>query len=139
MVDMPDVSSQYAPVMIAQASRATQDKSTTDRTIGICHLIENPPVPPETAVNGLRPLGPLSGDSLYVPTPDYHGPDRATLLVEIGGRIVRAIYFFNVMQSVPGGTEGYDPYDDKKYCPKGAMWKISLNPSGQNGRLISFH
>src|SRR6267378_1672184 len=138
MVDMPDVSSQYALVMIAQASRATQDKSTTDRTIGICHLIENPPVPPETAVNVISPLGsisdyfqnserlalglrgkvsvlegpkhgqlrgPLSGDSLYVPTPDYHGPDRATLLVEIGGRIVRAIYFFNVMQSVPGGTE----------------------------------
>jgi hypothetical protein len=165
MIDMPDVPPQYAPVVIAQASQAKQGSATTGRTIGVCHLIENPPIPLKNAVNSLSPalslwtylekrerlrLEPLTtdiynaakisisqgpghgkledeggGDFRYAPTPDYHGQDRATLLVEIGGFKVKVIYFFNVLRGVPGGTDEGVPQEDKKYCPKGEMWKIS--------------
>ncbi|SRR6266487_272193 len=160
MIDIPDVSPQYTPVVIAQASQTEKGESNAGRTIGVCHLVENPPIPPGTAVNVISPLGSVSvylqkeehrtldwksskvsvlqgpghgelrvtpsGKYRYSPAPDYYGQDRASLLVEIGGRTVKVIYFFNVLRTV-GGTEGYDPYDDKKYCPKGEMWKISLN------------
>ncbi len=172
MVDVPDLPPQYAQVMIVQAGAAKQGAAKTDRTIGVCHLIENPPIPPGTAVNAMSPLGSVSdyfwkverlgvglngkvnildgpkhgelgvtpsGNYRYFPASDYYGPDRATMLVEIGGRKVKAIYFFNVMQRVPGGTEGYDPYEDKKLCPQGRrMWKISLYTDDPNGGLISF-
>src|SRR5712691_3535182 len=154
VMDMPDLPPQYAQEVVAQASQTKKSDSKTDRTIGICHLIENPPMPPGTAVNAMSPLGSVSdyfrkverlgvglngkvnildgpkhgelrvtpsGNYRYFPASDYYGPDRATLLVEIGGRKVKAVYFFNVMQSVPGGTEGYDPYEDKKFCPKGEI------------------
>ncbi|HYS56876.1 MAG TPA: hypothetical protein VEM34_01925 [Burkholderiales bacterium] len=170
MIDMPDVSPQYAPVVIAQASQTKKGESNAGRTIGICHLIENPPMPPETAVNAMSPVRAVSiyfsrveheqvgltgevsvlegpkrgeleaergGNYRYRPTRDYYGQDRATLLVEIAGRTVQVIYFFNVLQRV-GGTDGYDPYDDKKYCPKGKRWKISLNPDEPKSGLISF-
>ena len=161
VMDMPDMPPQYAPVVIAQASQAKQAGATTDRTIGVCHLIQNPPRPLGTAVNVIAPLGSASvylekqehrtldwksskvsvlqgpehgelkvtpsGKYRYFSAPDYYGSDRATLLVEIGDRTVKVIYFFNVLLTVPGGTDGYDPYEDKKYCPKGEMWKISLN------------
>jgi len=42
-----------------------------------------------------------------------------------------------VMQRV-SGNEGFDPYEDKKLCPNGMFWKISLNPRDPNGGLISF-
>src|SRR6266705_2510582 len=136
MIDMPDVSPQYARVVvIAQASQAQEGDAKTDRTIGVCHLIENPPIPPGSAVNAISPAlsvwdylkkqeyltpeqltaetfktaktsvlqGPghgdlrttLSGNYRYFPASDYFGPDRATLLVEIGDRKVKLIYFFN--------------------------------------------
>lgn len=38
----------------------------------------------------------------YLPSSiDYRGPDQATVLVEIGDRKVKVLYFFNVMQSTP--------------------------------------
>jgi hypothetical protein len=170
VMDVPDMPPQYTPVVIAQASQATEANATTGRTIGVCHLIENPPIPPETAVNSMSPAlsvwgylkkqerptpgwlttdvyraakvsilqGPSHGelkneekrDYRYVPTLNYYGQDRATLLVEMGDLKVKVMYFFNVMQSVPGGTEGYDSRQDKKNCPKGRMWKISLSTDG---------
>ncbi|SRR6266705_2322711 len=172
MVDMPDAPPQYAQVMIVQAGAAKQGAAKIDRTIGVCHLIENPPIPPGTAVNAMSPVravniyfdrvehkavglagkasileGPRhgelrvtpSGNYRYFPVPDYYGPDRANLLVEIGGLTVKVMYFFKVMQSVPGGTEGYDPYEDKKLCPEGSrVWKMSLNADDPNGGSISF-
>lgn len=63
----------------------------------------------------------------YVPDADYFGPDQATFQVDIAGERVKLVYFFNVMNRVPGGTEGYDPYRDKKLCPKGAYWRIGKN------------
>ncbi len=171
MVDMPDLPPLYAQVMVVQADAPKQGAAKTDHTIGVCHLIQNPPTPPGTAVNVISPLGSVSvylqsrerraldwksskvsvlqgpehgelrvtssGKYRYFPAADYYGLDRATLLVEIGGLTVNAVYFFNVLHTV-GGTEGYDPYDDKKYCPKGEMWKISLNRDAPNGGLISY-
>lgn len=176
MVDMPDVSPQYASVVvIAQASQAQKGDAKTDRTIGVCQLIENPPIPPETAVNTLDPTlsawtylkrqerptpgwpttdaynaarvsivrGPAhgavkdegSGGYRYAPTSNYYGQDSATLLVEIGELKVKLIYFFKVLHGVGGGDQ--DPYKDKENCPKGEMWRISLNPEDSIGGLIS--
>jgi hypothetical protein len=69
----------------------------------------------------------------YEPSSDYRGSDFATVLVEMGAYKVKVQYFFNVLGAVPGGTEGYDPHEDKKYCPQGErVWKISLNPDDPN-------
>jgi len=161
MIDLPpDVPPQYAPVIIAQATQTQQGDTKTDRTIGVCQLIENPPIPPTTAVNSFTPLGSASvflekqehrkldwsswkvtvlqgpehgtlemgtRGGRYHPAPDYRGPDRATFLVQIGNLKVKVLYFFKVQFGGFGGTEGYDPYLDKKNCPQGRLWKISLN------------
>ena len=65
-------------------------------------------------------------------------PDRATVLVEIGGYKVKVLYFFKVMQSVAPGSQEYDPYQDKKNCPQGEKWRMSLNPDDLNADLITF-
>ena len=178
VMDMPpDVPPQYAPVVIAQASQA-KDPAKIDRTIGVCHLIQNPPIPSGTAVNSLSPIGSVwsylkhqerlspeqltdemfntakatmlqgakhgtleylgEGYFVYRPTSGYIGPDRATLLVEIGGLKVKVMYFFKLEPGAGGGTEGYDPYRDKKNCPQGEMWKISLNPDDPNAPIYTF-
>jgi hypothetical protein len=162
VMDVPDVTPLHSPMVIAQAS---QKSAKIDRTIGICHLLQNPPIPPDTAVNVISPArsvnlyfdrkerrwvglsgkvtvleGPKHGkleaisDGAYsfVPVPDYYGADRATLLVEIGGLKVKAIYFFNV-KDVVGGNDAYDPY--MQHCPKGRYWKISLKPGEITGGL----
>lgn len=41
VMDMPDVPPQYAPVLIAQASQPQRGSAVFDRTISVCHLIEN--------------------------------------------------------------------------------------------------
>ncbi len=163
---VPDLPPQYAPVLIAQASPAQKGSTSSDATIGICQLIENPPDPPGSAVNGLSPLAEVggylkrqkrftrqqltaevynaakvsiperprhgrlenvgAGEYYYYPTPGYFGADQATLGVEMAGLKINVVYFFNVLPRVGGGgTEGYDPHDDKKFCPqgKGRVWK----------------
>src|SRR2546422_8096269 len=175
MIDMPDVPPQYAPVMFAQASQARSGDAKTDRTSGICHLIENDPESRLSAKNSLSPVVTVWGyfqrqehqrldhknakvsllqapehgtledlgtfvkrrgalvdtgmrNYSYVPaSSDYFGPDRAMVLVEIGGYKVKVQYFFKVMQSVPGGSDQGSPQDDKENCPKGEMWRISVN------------
>jgi hypothetical protein len=54
----PDVPAMYAPVVIAQAQKsqpATAGSTAAVRTIGVCQLIENPPIPPMTAANVAAP------------------------------------------------------------------------------------
>lgn len=59
VMDMPHVPQQYTPVVVAQATqRQTSDKS--DRTIGVCQLIENQPESLRSAINGLSPLQSVS-------------------------------------------------------------------------------
>lgn len=161
MFDMPQDVPQYSPIVLVEASQAQQSVSTSSGTIGVCHLIQNPPVPPLTAVNVLAPVEELWNSSTeqerpvgtkdaamktakvslvqkpkhgelkveeniyyrYHPAPDYYGLDSATLLVEMGGKKVNVIYSFKIGSSSWGGTEGYDPYEDNKNCPKGRVWK----------------
>jgi len=160
-----------APMIVAQASQAQISNAETERIIGVCQLIQNPPIPPLTAVNAMSPVRSVSiyyrrfehrelgldgkvgvlkgpehgelkeewgGNYRYNPAPSYYGPDGATLLVEIGGRKVKVVYFFKVQPGPPGGTEGYDPYRDKQNCPNGEMWKISLSPDDPNAGLFTF-
>ena len=75
--------------------------------------------------HGTLDMGATSGG--YVPNPGYLGRDSASFLVEIGGYKVKVVYSFKILDYVPQGSEGYDPYEDKKYCPKGEHWKISFN------------
>lgn len=176
VMDMPDIPPQYAPVVTAQASQGQHGNATADRTIGVCHLIENRPESRLSAVNSMEPIaaawsyfkrqehhvisdaefkaaklsllqapthGTLeidsTGGAAYFPTThDYFGPDRATVLVEIGGYKVKVLYFFKVMQSVAPGSQEYDPYQDKKNCPQGEKWRMSLNPDDLNADLITF-
>ncbi len=147
MVDMPAVPPQYAQVMIVQASQAQRSADKLDRTIGVCSLVENPirmeEIPDPGLVTVLRnprhgtlkPLGsdPKDRSYVYLPKPDYFGPDRATFLVEIGGKKIRMEYFFRV---VAGVADSF--YENKEFCPNGERWKISLNPDDLNGGLISF-
>ena len=179
MVDVPDVSPLYAPVVIAQVSQAQEDDVKADRTVGVCNPIGKWPDTPLTQDNDLDPIrmvgeyfeqygtppkvtgvspwkvsvsqgprhgrlevhGPQHGGPepgplptyVYHPTPNYFGPDRATLLVEIGGYKVKVMYFLTVLRTV-----SVLPSEDRKNCPKGALWKISLNPNGPNHGLITF-
>jgi hypothetical protein len=75
-----------------------------------------------------------SGDYRYTPEADYIGIDHVTLLVEIGGLKVKAVYNFKVIDGgAIGGTEG----QDKKNCPKGMYWKISLKPKNTEAVIWS--
>lgn len=61
----------------------------------------------------------------YLPVADYLGNDSATFMVEIGDLNVKAVYYFKV---IDGGAIGGTEDQDKKNCPKGMYWKISLKP-----------
>jgi hypothetical protein len=54
-MDMPDVPPQYTPIIVAQATQAQQQG--VERTIGICHPIENRLESKLSAVNSVSPLG----------------------------------------------------------------------------------
>jgi hypothetical protein len=54
-MDMPDVPPQYTPIIVAQASQAQQQG--VERTIGICHPIENRLESKLSAVNSVSPVG----------------------------------------------------------------------------------
>lgn len=169
----PDVPPLYAPIVVAEAAQA-KDPARTDRSLGVCHLIDNRPEQRLSAINSLGPVGeawayfkkregnikleeadyyaakmtllqaPEYGElrlhestqsgRYYPSNSNYVGPDRATVLVEIGKYKVKVLYFFNILPSVGGGTDGYNPHDDKQYCPqgKGRVWRISLNPDDPN-------
>jgi hypothetical protein len=54
-MDMPDIPPQYTPIIVAQASQAQQQG--VERTIGICHPIENRLESKLSAVNSVSPVG----------------------------------------------------------------------------------
>jgi len=53
-IEFRDVPPQYTPVIVAQASQAKQ--ANYDRTIGVCHPIENQEESRLSAVNGISPI-----------------------------------------------------------------------------------
>lgn len=160
-------------VDIAAAGVGMQDLPLmATRTIGICQLIENPPIPALTAANVAAPAmaawsyltsvekiklsedmsetakttllegakhGELKeewgGNYRYHPTPGYFGTDRATVLVEMGNYKVKVIIHIKVL---PRSEIGGRMYGDKNNCPKGELWKISLNPDAPSAPTYSF-
>lgn len=70
---------------------------------------------------------PTQSAGYFSNVPNFEGTDQATVLVEIGGYKVTVKYFIKVMLGVGGGSEQGTPYDDKKNCPNGRVWKISHN------------
>ena len=54
-LDMPNVPPQLTPIIVAQASQTKQQN--TDRTIGVCHPIENKLESRLSAVNSVSPVG----------------------------------------------------------------------------------
>lgn len=156
-LDMPPVDSvQHVPMIVAEATVQQPVHAKVDHVIGVCQLIENPPIPEYTAVNTVNVLGDVSvyllrfeNKNLWLsgtvnilqnpkhgslemgergadfhPVPDYYGSDSTTFLVNANGLVIKVKYDIKILQNVPGGTEGFDPYEDKKYCPNGAYWTI---------------
>jgi hypothetical protein len=80
--------------------------------------------------------GPVNGGYLYTANDGYHGADGATFEVKIGGHDVEVVYYFNVMAQVPGGTDGYVPYDDKSLCPHGEAWRLTYSSSTNYDRRL---
>jgi hypothetical protein len=80
MIDLPpDMAVQHTPVVIAQASQA-KDSFKTDRTIGVCHLI-NPS--PEAQLGAVNHFSPLRSVEYYLNTVEQKYPElkgKVTLL-----------------------------------------------------------
>ncbi|MBC3936228.1 cadherin-like domain-containing protein [Undibacterium sp. CY7W] len=76
------------------------------------------------------PVDPNDGTYLYLPENGYLGKDRATILVELGGKKVKIIYFFEAVDGPAG-----EPETIEARCPyKVSDWKISSNlPEGTSG------
>jgi hypothetical protein len=159
IMDVPSIPIQETPVMVADAATTQNSAQKYDRVIGVCHLSDGSTsdgamepsmemhdyyrVKERLTIDGVvnsivilqmpkhgKLEGPVDGNFSYIPVKDYLGNDRASLLVEVGGKKVRMEYFFRVMEHVPD-QEGFDPYSN--YCPnKTRVWKISsvLDSSG---------
>lgn len=70
-------------------------------------------------------VGGTKGVYSYKPNPDFHGQEKISALVELGGYQVKVVYFIMVVNE--DQRVGDDEVSIKKYCgPKGDMWKISL-------------
>jgi hypothetical protein len=82
----------------------------------------------------LKPNAEAPGGYLYLPKADYFGADRATFLVEAGGRKIKMEYFFRVMESVPELG-----HEDKRLCPRGLVWKISFSLDHPISRGLASH
>jgi hypothetical protein len=162
-MDVPDLPPQYAPVMIAQASQARQSTEKTDRTIGVCGLVQNPMAEP--VINQVAPIaaavayfGDFEGRQLPpadAVTTMLRIPQHGTLKPNAdapGG------YLYNAKQGYFGPDratflveisgkkirvefffkvlEGVadNDYLDKQFCPRGRLWKISLSPDNSSAR-----
>ncbi|MDD5058335.1 MAG: matrixin family metalloprotease [Sideroxydans sp.] len=72
------------------------------------------------------PINPAYEPYAYLPEQGYLGNDSATFLVDFGGKIVKVVYYFKVVDH-PVGNDG-----DMEICKSGPYWKISstLAPNG---------
>ena len=163
VMDMPDVPPQFAPVVIAQASQAQKGDATADRTIGVCQLLENPPNPPDTAVNSVGVLGAVRNYFYIVERREIEGSGKVTVLQNpehgtlemgsVGGRYHPALDYYGPDRAtflVEIGSrkvkviyffQVLDGVTDERYerlCPK-EYWKISLNPADPTAQLLTFN
>ncbi|WP_301102657.1 matrixin family metalloprotease, partial [Propionivibrio sp.] len=84
--------------------------------------------------------GPVNGIFAYYPEKGFIGNDRATLLVEVGGKKVKMEYFFRVMKDISFIDDEEEPSaHERGYCPvKARVWKISSTPDANgNNTLIA--
>ncbi len=83
-MDMPDLSPQYAQVMIVQSGEARKGTAKPDRTLGVCQVIENRRLrsgkPKISAVNSVSPIDWVE---IYFRTQEHRqieGPSTVTVL-----------------------------------------------------------
>ena len=81
----PDVPTQYATVVIAQATQVQKSKAKTDRTVGICQALSNPAMPgiPGATVSAYNTLTPPLAVKNYfriVENRTVKGPSTVTVL-----------------------------------------------------------
>jgi hypothetical protein len=74
------------------------------------------------------------GDFNYVPNQGYVGNDNVVFLVNIDGRIVKTVYYINVVDAELNSRSFDSLY--KKYCPVETDWLISASTTDANS-LVS--
>ena len=161
MVDMPNLQPQYAQVMIVQAAK--QGAAKADRTLGVCQVIENPPVVPGSAVNSIDPIGWVKIYFSADEKRNIEGPGRVSVLRNPTHGTLTADDQGNYLYLPVSGYLGKDSatllvemgglkirvvysfhvvkminQDTEKLCPPSGVRKISLNLDDSNGDLISF-
>ncbi len=81
VMDMPDVPPQYGQVMIAQVGAEKQGTVKANRTLGVCKLVENPPmIPGGTAINSLSPILEVKNYFRSKEKRNIEGPSITTVL-----------------------------------------------------------
>src|SRR6266568_2525968 len=164
MVDMPDLQPQYAQVMIVQAGATKQGAAKTDRTLGVCQVIENPPmIPGGSAVNSINPIGWVKIYFSADEKRNVEGPGRVSVLRNPAHGTLAADDQGHYLYLPASGHLGKDSatllvemgglkvrvvysfqvvkminQDTEKLCPPSGVRKISLNLDDSNGDLISF-
>ncbi len=168
VMDLPDLPPpQYAQVMIVQAGAAKKGNAKTDRTLGVCQVIENPAHPPTpgevSAVNSINPIGWIENYFSADERREVEGPGRVTILQNAAHGTVETdkrgnyLYFpapdyFGkdgaVMLVEMAGMKIRIVYtfhvvkgfvdSYPELCRPSGVRKISLNPDEPNGGLISF-
>jgi hypothetical protein len=77
------------------------------------------------------PLDPTDPLYVYLPEQGYLGNDGVTMLVNIGGKTVKEVYYFKVVDH-PVNNDG-----DLEICKKGPFWKISSTLDANGNSTIT--
>jgi hypothetical protein len=84
MVDTPDLTPQYAQVMIVQAGAAKQGAPKTNRTLGVCQVFEIRRLPSGapriSAINSVSPIGWVENYFSQQERRQTEGPSTVTVL-----------------------------------------------------------
>lgn len=145
----PEMPIQSTPVIIAEATSVEK----MARTIGVCHLIENPPASGVTAVNSFSPLAAVNIYFDWFERQEIGLSGKVTLLQRAAHGDLKADsnqdYRYHPVADYYGSdsaiflveigdyrvtlvygfnvvdSAGGDAYQYKKFCPNGEFWKIS--------------
>ncbi|SRR6266567_1358566 len=157
VTDMPYMPSQYTQVMIVQAGTEGKGAAKVNRTLGVCHVIENQRLPSgEPRVSAINSIDPIGWVKLYFSTDEHRqidGPGRASVLQNPAHGVFRSYdqgdYLYipalgylgkdrGVMLVEMGGMKIRIVYtvhvvdmvnqDTEGLCPPGNARKISLSP-----------